>query len=85
MDLVYRQIVAHGHFPAIFVVVPLLTLVLSYVISAGGAVGYLQYMQQTEDQQDKQKRLEEKKKQAVAALPAPTHVQDKRPEALTSS
>jgi len=99
MDLVYRQIVVHGHFPVVFVVLPLLSLVAAYAFSAAGAVAYLQNVQLEEDRQDKQKRQEDKKKRdekekekAVAALlpAAPSSKssdsedETKRPEAITN-
>ncbi len=42
MAIVYRSIVVHGHFPTIFVVLPLVSLAFAYAFSAGAAAIYLQ-------------------------------------------
>lgn len=42
LAIVYRLIVVHGHFPAIFVLLPIVSLVLSFAVSAAAGVGYFQ-------------------------------------------
>jgi len=76
LAVVYRFIAVHGHFPAIFVLLPLVTLVLAYALSAAASVVYLQGEQKPE-KKEKAKSPRENKEETkrIAAAPQNTEVQ----------
>jgi len=82
LSIVFRLIVAHGHFPAIFVLLPLVSLVFAYAFSAAGSVAYLQGMQ---EQKKQKKQLTEKKSPETKRLPAPQEVGELLGEAEASA
>jgi len=78
LSIVFRLIVAHGHFPAIFVLLPLVSLVFAYAFSAAGSVAYLQG---TKERAKEKKQPAEKKSPAeTKRLPAPQDVGELRTE-----
>ena len=42
LSQVFRLIVAHGHFPSVFLLLPLVALVFAYAFAATSSVAYLQ-------------------------------------------
>jgi len=62
MDVVYRLLVIHGHFPLVFVVLPLVTLVAAFGLSAYAAYAFFE-RKDREEVGDRKERKQKKKKE----------------------